>query len=285
MDLLAGARDGGVFSAAQFGAYLPTTITAAAHTTATAGPRWIDVVSALARTGYIQTGLIIASLAGIVHAARGRRRRGVGRPLPKASRISVGFELCSQLARALALAFAVLAAVRGGGQWPTVALVGFLFVLGLSRLANDVQWRHVALHQVNFLQTGALAVLAAAELLPLLDIGAGDGADAMALGATAAIAAAVAVAVATPREWLPPQERRLPTALSHRMPALEPVHEEKASWLSYYWTYEWLTPMVWTGTRNQVTIDDLPACRGTTTRWSCSSARWGRASAVRAARC
>ncbi len=80
-----------------------------------------------------------------------------------------------------------------------MALVGFLFVLGLSRLANDVQWRHVALHQVNFLQTGALAVLAAAELLPLLDIGAGDGADAMALGATAAIAAAVAVAVATPR--------------------------------------------------------------------------------------
>ncbi len=229
------------------------------HRPAIAGYHWIGTLSRLARSGYFQAALILLSLLWALFTARQRHRRdNVVLLVSKASKIPVGFELCSQLTRAVSLALITVGAARSQGQWLNVALVGYQFALGLSRLTGSPRWRHAALHQVNFLLVGALVVLATGELLPLLDLKSGYKADAMVLGATAALTAALAVALVTPREWLPPPQRSLPAEVARKLPALEPAVEEKSSWLSYYWTYGWLTHLVWTGSRQEVVMDDLP---------------------------
>jgi len=194
---------------------------------------------------------LLWTLSGVLRGAAKGPRLDI-----KAAKIRLPFELCSQLTRAAALGFIIVDAVRNGGQWLNVLMIGCAFFVGLLRLANDLRWRHLALHQVNFLLTGAFFLLFASELLPLLAVHSDHHPTAMVLGAFSSVAAALLVALLTPREWLPPS---MELTSSQRPPESEPAAEETCSWFNLYLTFEWLTPLVWKGCRRQVTMDELPS--------------------------
>lgn len=190
--------------------------------------------------------------------ARGLLRRfsaSIVRPEGHASAVPLTFELCSQVSRAVALGLTVVAAVRHGTSWANVVLLTYVFVLGLVRLRSDVHWRRIVLHQVNFTLAGAWLVFTAGELLPAADAGVGFSLPPVVICSMAALTVAVLFALVTPREWVPPS---LDLDLSDKVTAREPSPEETCSWLDYYVTYEWLTPLMWRGTRKQITIEDLP---------------------------
>ncbi|KAI0159623.1 multidrug resistance-associated protein [Xylariaceae sp. FL1272] len=149
----------------------------------------------------------------------------------------------------------IVSSVRFGNQWTTVIALAYAFALGLLRLFHDLEWRHVALHNLNFVLTALLVVLGVGELLPYVDINYTQELDAALIGGIATLAAAVVLATSTPREWAPPSiEHRI----FERIPTLVPSLEETCSWAGYFLTYEWITPLMLKGFRRQMTIEELP---------------------------
>lgn len=203
----------------------------------------------------MQMALLLVSVALLARGILGRFSVSIARPEGHPSSIPLPFELCSQVARALALGLAVVAAVRHGISWANVVLLAYVFVLGIVKLSNDVNWRQIVLHQVNFTLAGAWLVFVTGELLPAADAGVDFSLPPVVLGSMATLTVAVLLALVTPREWVPPS---LDLDLSDKVAAREPSPEETCSWLDYYVTYEWLTPLMWRGIREQVTIGDLP---------------------------
>ena len=170
--------------------------------------------------------------------ARGLLRRSsasVTQPEGHTSTFPLPFELCSQVFRALALGLTVVAAVRHGTSWANVVLLAYAFVLGIARLRNDVHWRRVLLHQVNFTLAGAWLVFAAGELLPAADAGVDFTLPPVVFSSVATLTLAVLLALVTPREWVPPS---LELDVSGNVAARGPSPEETCSWLDYYVTYE-----------------------------------------------
>lgn len=217
---------------------------------------WIKTVAAWATSGYVQVAILVISFFWTLASVRASRSIKVTTHNAKASHISVGFELCSQITRACSLAFLVIAAVRGDTQqWYNVVLVAGAFVFGLTRLASGLQWRHTALHQANFLLGTSLLLLAAAEVLPLLEMNSGHRPGDMIIGALASLAAASLVALTTPREWAPPP---IIFELLDGPEKIAPAPEETCSWWNLYLTFEWLTPLIWKGCRRPVDMDELP---------------------------
>lgn len=157
--------------------------------------------------------------------------------------------------RAASLAFVTVAAIQDGGKWTDVAVLAYAFILGVLRLIIDLEWRHVALHHINFVLSGSLLILAIGELLPYIDADHTENMSSMMIGGVSTLAAAVFVALATRREWIPPS---LDLDISEKISAREPSPEETCSWLEYYVTYEWLTPLMLRGMRRQMTLEELP---------------------------
>ncbi|ETS83787.1 hypothetical protein PFICI_05663 [Pestalotiopsis fici W106-1] len=219
-----------------------------------AGLPWIGHLSGFAKTGYLQiTATVLSALLVLRHLVR-RSYSKVTRPEGNASTFTLPLELASQVLRAAALAFMIVAAVRHGDKWANVVVLGYVFLLGLLRLVNDMEWRHVALHQVNFTIFCAWLVILAGELLPTISVEWHDSIDPMLIASIASLTAAVLVAFVTRREWVPPSlDLDLPENVCS-----EPSPEETCSWLEYYVTYEWLTPLMWRGIRSQMTIEELP---------------------------
>ncbi|KAF3767843.1 P-loop containing nucleoside triphosphate hydrolase protein [Cryphonectria parasitica EP155] len=174
----------------------------------------------------------------------------------KAARIQKRYEIPAQVARITALACTIAAAVRGDAQqWHGALLVACAVILGLTRLANDPHWRHIALHQVNFLLVISLLLLATVEILPMLELRSAYRPAGVVTGAIISLAAAVLIASWTPREWNPPA---VSFDLLQRTPDDGPAPEETCSYWTKFLTYEWLTPLVWKGCRRQVEMDELP---------------------------
>ncbi|KUI68518.1 ATP-binding cassette transporter abc4 [Cytospora mali] len=217
---------------------------------------WITDVSNLVKTGYFHIAILVISLLWTIASVRASQRIKVAPPTIKASQISVGHEICSQITRAAALAFTIVSALRGETrQWFNAALIGCAFILGLTRLANDLRWRHTALHQVNFLVGMSLLLLAAGDLLPTLELHSSYRPSDMEIGAISSLAAANIIAICTPREWAPPA---ISFELIQREAGAGPAPEETCSWFNLYLTFEWLTPLIWKGCRRQVEMDELP---------------------------
>lgn len=209
------------------------------------GIAWIDNVAYAAKSASLHVALLALSLIWTGASLRHSRQGRTATALPKASQISFAYELPSQLARSAALAFTIVAAVRGqSSQWYNVLLLGYAFLLGLTRLANNLQWRHVALHQVNYLIGACLLMLVLGELLPTLVIASTYRPSAMVVGAIVSLVVAILVALWTPREWAPPP---VSFHLIQRPADAGPAPEEVCSWWTLYWTFEWLTPLVWKG--------------------------------------
>jgi ABC-type multidrug transport system fused ATPase/permease subunit len=220
---------------------------------------WIQTITDLATSGWLQVAVLVVSFLWTLASLRASTSIRLAPHHAKASQISVGYELCSQVTRACALACIVIAAVRGGSnntqQWYTVALVAGAFVFGLTRLAGGLRWRHIALHQTNFLLGSSLLLLAAAEVLPLLEMHSTYRPPDMVVGALVSLTAANLVASITPREWAPSP------VIFEVLDAPEkvaPAPEETCSWWTLYLTFEWLTPLIWKGCRRPVEIDELP---------------------------
>ncbi|KAK5628524.1 hypothetical protein RRF57_004239 [Xylaria bambusicola] len=208
-----------------------------------------------AQTGYLQITIIVISFLFLVRYLLQRSYSKISLPETHASAIHLPYEICSQILRATSLTLMAVAAVQIGGKWTNVAVITYAFSLGLLRLFNDLEWRHVALHHVNFLLVTALLVIVAGELLPYVDVTYNRHANAVLIGSIATLATAVIVAASTPREWVPPS---ISLDLSDKIPTREPSPEETCSWIGYYATYEWLTPLLLRGFRRQMTIEELP---------------------------
>lgn len=216
---------------------------------------WIQAVTDFVDTGYLQFIFLAISLLWL--AAAFYQSRNVERAhSSKASKIRKRYELPSQITRSAALAFLVVAAVRGVPQlWPNAILTGVAVVLGLTRITKNLNWRHVALHQVNFLNTASFVLLVAAQLLPLLEIGTAYRPTDTIIGAIASLGASLLIALWTPREWAPPTAN---FEMAQRSVETGPAPEENCSWGNLYLTFEWLTPLIWKGSRRPVEMDELP---------------------------
>lgn len=216
--------------------------------------RWVSDVSEFAQSGILQAVALAISLVWL-----GGRFFASSKESPefksKASSIRWPYEIPSQAARAVALAFLAVAFVKGRAHLVNVIVLVYAFVLGLLRLLNDLRWRHVALHQVNFVLTAMLIILVIGQMLPCIQMGIQCARDTSIIGAIAALAGAFFIAIITPREWTPPPSDLDIPGFS---PETEPAPEETCSWLNYYCTYEWLTPIVWKGTMRRLDMSGLP---------------------------
>ncbi|KAI1470644.1 P-loop containing nucleoside triphosphate hydrolase protein [Daldinia caldariorum] len=217
--------------------------------------QWVYVLSHFAKTGYLQLTIVVASFFVLIRYLLRRPYSKVSRPEGNIHGMPLLFELSSQILRAAALAFAIVAAIQNAGRWTDVTAVAYAFILGILRLINDVEWRHVALHHVNTILAGSLLILVVEELLPYIDADFSKDLSPMVICSVSTLAAAVLVALVTPREWTPPS---LNLDFNEEISIKGPSPEETCSWLEYFVTYEWLTPLMLRGMRRQVTLDELP---------------------------
>ncbi|KAH8669129.1 ATP-binding cassette transporter abc1 [Xylariales sp. PMI_506] len=219
--------------------------------------QWTLQLSQLAKTGYLQAGATILSTLLVARHLVLRSYSTWTRPEQAAATISFRYELCSQALRAASVASTLVVTIQESRNWSNVIILTYAFLLGLLRLlkVNDGEWRQVALHHVNCTLVVSCFLLLTGELLPVINIHHNLALSPPLIASIAALSGAVLVAFITPREWAPPPiDFDLPANL-----AREPSPEETCSWFQYYVTYEWLTPLLWSGARRQVTMDDLPS--------------------------
>ncbi|KAK2592431.1 hypothetical protein QQS21_009883 [Conoideocrella luteorostrata] len=218
---------------------------------------WIVDASNAARSGIPQA--IVLAISGCFVAFHLLRRRSANSlppsPKSKASGIRWKYELPSQIMRAIALSFVAVAFFQRHAHVLNVFLLTYAFLLGLTRLIKDIPWRHAALHQVNFVLIAELFILCTAQLLPCIEIDFMCTRDASVIGAAVALVTGIVIAMCTPREWIRPQ-------LTEEIPGFqlpdEPSPEEACSWVDYYCTYQWLTPIIWKGTLKKLDMSGIP---------------------------
>ncbi|RSL69615.1 hypothetical protein CEP51_012299 [Fusarium floridanum] len=214
---------------------------------------WIADVSRLAQSGAPQAVLLFVSLTRLLVRITQIRSNFSAQRL-KAAKIRWPYELASQAARLAATVLITVAFIQGHIHWSDIVVVAYAFVLGLLRLFNHLQWRHVALHQVNLVLTAMLLILLVGYTLPCIQTGTQCLRDASVSGAIAALTVAFAIAITTPREWTPlPVDLNIPGYNQD-----EPAPEEACSWFTYYCSYDWLTPVIWKGTKRKLDMADIP---------------------------
>lgn len=172
-----------------------------------------------------------------------------------ASAVKWPYEIISQFWRACAVAFLVRAYLGNHAHLPTAALGAYIFGLGLVRLSCSLQWRRRILYHVNLGLLATLSLLALAEFLPCAQYRIDCLTDRGINGSLISLVAAVATAALTPSEWLPPQ---IPYELPDYDADEEPALEETISWFNYFCSYEWLTAVVWKGTRGKLDASAIP---------------------------
>ncbi|KAF4449487.1 hypothetical protein F53441_7257 [Fusarium austroafricanum] len=214
---------------------------------------WIHHVSQFAQSGIPQAAMLFLSLMQLIyHLDRIRRQESSYRF--KAAKIRWPYELASQVARLTAAVFVTVAYIQDRLHWVNIATVAYAFTVGLLRLFNHLQWRHVALHQINFVLPATLVILVAGHSLPCIYTGTQCLHENITSGSIIALAVASAIAAITPREWTPMQvDLNIPGYDQN-----EPAPEEICSWFTYYCTYDWLTPIIWKGTKKKLDMADIP---------------------------
>lgn len=216
---------------------------------------WIKAISEFAQSGALQAVILAISVVWSVTRLLRQPKRQRRPCSSKATSIRWPLEASSQLARVASVALLALAYVEGRAHILSLVVVAYALVLGVTRLAGHVYWRHVALHQVNFLFTAMLAIFTMAHFLPCIEAGARCSKDASLVGALASLTAAFIAAIVTPREWVPSKvDVDIPGVSTEQEPSLE----ETSSWLNYYCTYAWLTPVIWRGTLKKLDMSGIP---------------------------
>ncbi|KAH8891958.1 P-loop containing nucleoside triphosphate hydrolase protein [Thozetella sp. PMI_491] len=230
---------------------------AAAEVSSDSDIEWIEKAHQFARTGYLQAALGACAVLWTLTTAirqRGYAARSID---AKPTKVPVIYEICAQGARASAFALLIVGASQDRSQSANACLVGYAFLLGLVSLENrSPNWRRLAARQVNFLLFASFLILLVAEVLPQLRLKVPYTANKMVMGAILSLAAAVLIAFITPRAWIPPS---MELDVHPRAPEAQPSVEETCSLFNYYFTYEWLTPLIWKGFRRPIEMADLPS--------------------------
>ncbi|EGX92829.1 ABC multidrug transporter, putative [Cordyceps militaris CM01] len=217
--------------------------------------QWIKQVSDYARSGRLQAAVLVLSLLILALNVLLRRKQ---RPVPctnPASAIKWPYEIVSQLCRAAAVAFLIQAYTNNHAHLPIAVLAAYVCGLGLVRLSCTLQWRRHIIYHVNLALIATLALLAASEYLPCAQLRYDCSSDHGIHAALVSLLAALVAAAATPTEWLPP---RLPYDIPDYDPDAEPAPEETVSWFNYFCSYDWLTPVIWKGTRGRLDASAVP---------------------------
>ncbi|KAG7135280.1 ATP-binding cassette transporter abc4 like protein [Verticillium longisporum] len=216
---------------------------------------WVTKISLLAEAGHLQVLIVLVSLLWTSYRLLNRQYTKRIRHHHSASAIRWRWEACALTIRATTFVFLVLAAAEGQTNALNAVCAAYALIFALSRLINDMEWRHIALHQTNFVLTATLILVAASAILPCIEAREPAKIAFPLKGAVISLALSVFISLITPREWVPP-------SLKHALPKgaveTDPAPEEVCSWADYFLTYDWLTPLIWTGARRPVTIDDLP---------------------------
>ncbi|KAF5000964.1 hypothetical protein FGRMN_1334 [Fusarium graminum] len=214
---------------------------------------WIHHVSQLAQSGIPQAVVLILSLIHLIYQLNQIRRQESAHRL-KAAKIRWPFEFASQAARLAAVVFITIACIQNQLHWVNIVSVAYVFTIGLMRLFNHLEWRHVALHQINFVLAINLFILIAGHNLPCIQTCTTCLYGTSTSGGIIAIAVASVIATITPREWTPMQiDLDIPGYDQN-----EPAPEETCSWFTYYFTYNWLTPIIWKGIKRKISMADIP---------------------------
>jgi len=214
---------------------------------------WIQDAARLARAGHIQITLLLLSLTWTLVSVWRQRRWGPAYPTLKTAN-PLRYEFASQFTRSASLICITVEATKSSSQWPNVALLSYVFLLGLVRLVR-AQRQDGLLHQVNMLLAAACLLLGVSDMLPLLNLNHQGAPTTAVLGAFGALTVSLGLAAATPRQWTPSP---VPDEITGLLPEGHPSLEETCSWLNYYITYNWMNPLMWKGWRHQVTMEDLP---------------------------
>ncbi|KAH6958804.1 P-loop containing nucleoside triphosphate hydrolase protein [Fusarium avenaceum] len=214
---------------------------------------WIHHVSQIAQSGIPQAVVLVLSLLQLIYRLS-RIHRQESSYRFKAAKIRWSFELPSQVARLTAVVFITIAYTQDQLHWINIVSVTYTFTVGLLRLFNHLQWRHVALHQINFVLAAIMVILIAGHTLPCIQTGTRCLHDTSTSAGMVAIAAASVIAAITPREWTPIQiDLDIPGYDQNK-----PAPEETCSWFTYYCTYNWLTPVIWKGIKRRLDMADIP---------------------------
>lgn len=215
---------------------------------------WVLRVSQIARSGISQAVVLFICLTWITTRVIQIRLQPSAHRL-KASKVGWSYEVASQVTRLAVVTLTIIAFVEHRIHWLNLVVVSYAFIIGFVRLSNRVQWRRVALHQVNFALSSMLAIFITGHNLPCIQTGSKCLQEGYTtLGVTVSLTAAFIVAIVTPREWTPPQTD---FDASNVHPD-EPSPEETCSWFTYYCTYGWLTPVMWKGAKGKLDMQGIP---------------------------
>ncbi|CCC06964.1 hypothetical protein SMACR_00970 [Sordaria macrospora] len=222
------------------------------------GADWVLEGSRIAKSGVVQICLVAVVLVWTALETTRRYSSFVNIPeTTKAVRFSLPHEILSQASRGAAFAFTLVNGYHYHQYRYDSLPVGLAFLLGLARLLAPPKWQRVILHQINFLLFTCLVTLATAYFLPSLKMNSDEAVERTAAGAVESLAVASLIALVTPREWGPPPAIENMAVYKHISEA-EPTGEETNSWFGLYFSFGWLTPLIWKGWHTQIDIDDLP---------------------------
>lgn len=171
-------------------------------------------------------------------------------------RLSIPYEIFSQIARATTFVAATISASRHPSKWPTLLLFGYVFVLGIFGLLFRATWRRRLLRHVNFLLILNFVLILISDNLPRLFLRISSRTETPRVVLISALGFCLLISVFTPQEWVPPS---VSLDLIHRNRDDGPSPEENCSYFSYCVSYGWITNVVLKGFRGKLTLADLPS--------------------------
>jgi ABC-type multidrug transport system fused ATPase/permease subunit len=170
-------------------------------------------------------------------------------------RLSIRYEICSQIARATTFVAATLSASRHRSEWPTSLLFGYMFVLGVFAFLFRATWRRKLLRHINVLLILNFVLILISDYLPGAFLHTSTPTEPPRVVLMSALGFCVLILAFTPQEWAPPS---VSLDLIHRHRDDGPSPEETCSYFSYYVSYGWLTNVILKGFRGKLTLGDLP---------------------------
>ncbi|KAH7333107.1 P-loop containing nucleoside triphosphate hydrolase protein [Rhexocercosporidium sp. MPI-PUGE-AT-0058] len=170
-------------------------------------------------------------------------------------RLSIPYEICSQIARTATFIVATISASHHHSKWPTSLLFGYVFALGVFGLLFRTTWRRKLLRHADGLLIMSFVLILISDYLPsvLLDSSASTEPPRVLLMSTLGLC--VLVSAFIPQEWASPS---VSLDLIHRDRNDGPSPEETCSYFSYYVSYGWITNVIFKGFWGKLTLDDLP---------------------------
>lgn len=224
---------------------------------------WIFQLSRFARSGVPQTCLVALSLLWFICVALYSGRMPLphrpSRPFDNPS-LPLRYEILSQATRGVTTACFAVCAFRHAVDWSIAAATAYAFVLGLVRLISRGRWRHTLLHQVNTITSVTFLSLLIGYWLPCVETSTQCNTRDLRAAGSWALGLSTLVSFLTPREWAAPSlpDHTLPAKVHDALCAQDPAPEETCSWFSYYFSYQWFTPTISRGARNELAKEDLP---------------------------